>query len=63
MNEKFKEKHGLLSKSMPWDFIDAFILFKENKQIPEHDHFSVQKDDAMDQQQSGSFRCWQYNVQ
>ena len=43
MNKKFKEKHGLSSKSMPWDFVDSFIPFKENKRIPERDHFSFEK--------------------
>ena len=31
VSKKFKKKQGLLSKSMPWDFVEAFIPFKENK--------------------------------
>jgi len=43
VNEDFKKKHGLSSKSMPWDFVDAFIPFKENKRVSERDHFSFEK--------------------
>ena len=33
-NEKFKKKHKLSSKSMPWDFADAFFPYMEDKIVP-----------------------------
>ena len=28
VNDTFKQKHGLSSRSFPWEFVDAFIPFK-----------------------------------
>ena len=42
-NKKFKKKHELSSNIMPWDFVDAFLPFKENTHVREGNHFSFEK--------------------
>jgi len=43
VNNTFKQKHGLSSRNFPWDFVDAFIPFKEDKRVKEANHFSFEK--------------------
>ena len=43
VNEAFKKKHKLSSNSKPWEFVDAFFPFHEDKSTDGKDHFSFEK--------------------
>ena len=43
VNEAFKKKHKLSSSSKPWDFVDSFFPFHEDKSNDSKDHFSFEK--------------------